>query len=75
MIQQLSAEGEGTRVDVAQLADEVVDLPGEQVHEGALLGRRTDRVHRVTPASSSVSFSPTATRRPLMTGRSDRQND
>ena len=44
-LQQLSAEDKGPRVDAAQLADEVVDLPGEQVHEGALLGRRTDRVH------------------------------
>ena len=38
-------EDEGVAVHVAQLEDEVVDLPRDQVGERTLLVRRADRVH------------------------------
>ena len=60
-----STEDKVTAVDVAQLADEVVDLPGEQVHEGALLGRRTDRVHPSDARLQERVLQPDGAQKPL----------
>ena len=60
-----STEDKVTAVDVAQLADEVVDLPSEQVHEGALLGRRTDRVHPGDARFQQRVLQPDVDQKPL----------
>ena len=60
-----SSEDKVAAVDVAQLADEVVDLPSKQVDEGALLGRRTNRVHPSDARLQERVLQPDGDQKPL----------
>ena len=51
-------EDECPAVHIAQLIDEVIDLPREQVHEGARLVRRADRVHAGDAGVEQSLFQP-----------------
>ena len=51
-------EDECPAVHIAQPIDEVIDLPREQVHEGARLVRRADRVHAGDAGVEQSLFQP-----------------